>query len=777
MINQVFKDIRRKISTNKSYFWILIITITIGITLFSGSSMLGKTIDQALKSHYDKMNIMDIKVNTNLNFDSNDKNNIKNIPGIKGVMMSKSLDAIAKVNNDEIKVKLSSLPNNMSKNNPDYINRVTLLKGKLPTTINEAVIEESFYKSGNITLNDLVTLTTDNDSDLRAKKIKIVGIIKESYHDLENNNNTTIYLNENEFNSNYYDDIYITANDESYINKIEKEIKNIYLNIKEKQISEKSLDKQIAEESLNNIYSSSLPQDELGKEITELTNNLNRTKQQLSDTEKDQIQITKKEDIKTFELYKSSITKTGNIIKSFSLIYLILIIILSIMLQARLLKKDKKEIEMLKKLGYNDSYIFIKYISFVFIIDIIAIFFSLIMTKVYVMLIGLLYKSYYGINITKVITNNSLLLIIVAVVIISLIITFIAYKTKKINIKNSFISKIINLDYAKVFTYLIIILGVNFIFTGYQISSKIASIPKQEFKNIIKYDLEVEKHSNQNINIKNNVLDKTSISKINITINEKLNSNLMIIKNNKEINKFINIKGNVKKQNVIITSNVANTLNVSVNDKIKINLNEKSYELKVTDITKDYINNYVYISPTLYKTLTDQDINYDTILIKVKNKNKIIDLQNELINSNKIKNVITINQLKESYENALTPMIISILMISAIGNIILLLMLYILIIKMVNEKNLKLKRLGYYNEEIIKMHYGKYKIGLLLSLIVGVIASYITSTILINYLFSNSFGLKNGFSLLPYIFLLINIIFVCLICKHLMDKYLKVNKM
>lgn len=777
MINQIFKDIRRKISTNKGYFWILIVTITIGVTLFSGSSTLDKTINETLKKHCDKMNIMDIKVNTNLNFDSNDKTTIKNIPGIKGVMMSKSLDALAKVNNDEMKVKLSSLPNNMSKNNPDYINRVTLLKGKLPTTINEAVIEESFYKNGNITLNDLVTLTTDNDSDLRAKKIKIVGIIKESYHDLEDNNNTTIYLNENEFNSNYYDDIYITANDESYINKIEKEIKNIYLNIKEKQISEKSLDKQIAEESLNNIYSSSLPQDELGKEITELTNNLNRTKQRLSDTEKDQIQITKKEDIKIFELYKNSIIKTGNITESFAIIYLVLIIILSIMLQARLFKKDNKEIEMLKKLGYNDYYIFIKYISTIFIIDIISIFFSLIMTKVYVMLIGLLYKSYYGITMTKIINNNSLLLISIIVIIISFMITFIAYKTKKINIKNSFISKIINLDYAKVFTYLIIILGVNFIFTGYQISSKIDSIPKQEFKNIIKYDIEVEKHSNQNINIKNNVLDKTNISKINININEKLNSNLIIIKDNKEINKFINIKGNVKKQNVIITSNVANTLNVSVNDKININLDEKSYELKVTDITKDYINNYVYISPTLYKTLTDQDINYDTILIKVKNKNKIIDLQNELINSNKIKNVITINQLKESYENALTPMIISILMISAIGNIILLLMLYILIIKMVNEKNLKLKRLGYYNEEIIKMHYGKYKIGLLLSLIVGVIASYITSTILINYLFSNSFGLKNGFSLLPYIFLLINIIFVCLICKHLMDKYLKVNKM
>ncbi len=776
MINQIFKDIRRKILTNKSYFWILTIVITIGITLYSGSSMLSKTANQALKDHYDNMNIMDIKVNTSLSFDNNDKTAIKNIPGIKGVMMSKSLDAVAKVNDNEIKVRLSSLPNNMSNNNPDYINKVTLLKGKLPTTINEAVIEESFYKSSNIDLNDLITLTTDNNSDLRAKKIKIVGIVRESYYDFENNDNTSIYLNENEFNFNYYDNIYITVINDSYINKIESKIKDIYLGIKEKQINEKSLDKQIAEENLNNIYSSSLPQDELGEKIIDLTNNLNRTNQLLSTAKEAQIQITKKEDIKTFQLYKNSITKTGDIIKASSIVYLILVALLSIILLTKLLKKDEKEIKALKKLGYDDSYIFIKYIYIDCIIDFISIFLSLIAARVYVIIIGLLYKSYYGINVTKVITNNSLLLMSIPIIIISLIITFIAYKSKKINIKNSLINKIINLDYKKILTYIIIILGINFIFTGYQISSKIAKIPKKEFESIIKYNIEATKYSNENINIKNNVLDKTSVGKMNITVNGKLNSDLMVINDNKKIKKFININGDVKKQNVIITSSIANILNVNVNDKISVNLNGENYELKVTSITKDYINNYVYISPTLYNILTNDDIKYDTILIKVKDKNKIIDLQNELIYSNKIKNVITINQLKESYKNALMPMIISICVISVLGNIILLLMLYILIINMVTQKNIRLKRLGYYNEEIIKINYGKYKISIFIYIIIGIITSYITSTIIINYLFSNLFGLKNSFNLLPYIFLLINFILVYLICNNLINKYLKVNK-
>lgn len=768
MINQILKDIRRKISNNRNYFLMLIITLTIAIVLYSGSTMLEKTANQALTDHYKKMNIMDIKIKTNLSFDNGDKVTIKNIPGVKAVMMSKSLDAVAKINNEEIKVKLSSLPSNIKSDNQDYINRVTLIKGKYPTTINEALVEESFYKKNKISLNDLVTLTSDNNDDLRAKKVKIVGIVKESYQDFKNDENTSIYLSENEFNFSHYDDIYITLEKESYKSSVENKIKGIYESIKEKQMSEKTLDNQIAQESLNNIYSSSLAQEELNSEIAELTNNLSKTSRKLNDIKTDNLQILKKDDIKTFTLYKNSINETSKILKVFSIVYLILIAFIAFIFLLKFFKKEKKEIETLKKLGYDDSYIFIKYLSIVSIIDFISIIISLILQKGYVKLIGLLYKSYYGISMTKVITTRSILIISVLVIIISIIITFITYKIKNTN-------KFMN--YQKILMCIMVILGINFIFTGYQISSKMINVAKKEYKNIIKYDLEVTKHSNEDINIKNNVSDKTNISKINIVINNKINSDLIIVKETSKIKDFISLDSDIKNKGIMITSSIANILNVNENDKIHININGKESELKIVSITKDFVNDYVYISPTLYKELTNQDIYYDTILIKVKNKDKISDLQNKLINSSQIKTVVTTTELQTSYKKALMPMAISILIISILGNIIILLTLYILILSISNSKNMKFKKLGYYNEEIIKMYCKKYKVGILLSMIFGITLSYIVSTILINNLSKTLLGLKNSFSLIPYILLLINFILITLIFKYWLNKCLEVKKM
>ena len=369
MINQIFKDVRRKISINKSYFWVLVITISLGIILYSGSTMLSKSANVALKDHYNKMNIMDIYIKTNINFNNNDIDKIKNIPHVNSVLATKSLNVTSKINGNNVKVKLTSLPYE----NKDYINKVTIIKGKYPSTINEALVEKDFYKNNNISLNELITLSSEDNDNLRAKKIKIVGIVNESYQDNETSDKTSMYLLDKEFNFNYYNNVYIKVDDDKNNKKVIKEINNIYKETKKNQIEDAKFDSDLMTEKLSNIYSSSLPQDELNKEISYLTKEADLVKNKLNEIENDNLKIIERKNVESFKLYKNSFTKTGNILMIFSFIYLISIIILAFILLLKLFKKDKKEIQILKRLGYTDAYIIIKYILIVGIIDLISI--------------------------------------------------------------------------------------------------------------------------------------------------------------------------------------------------------------------------------------------------------------------------------------------------------------------------------------------------------------------------------------------------------------------
>ena len=83
------------------------------------------------------------------------------------------------------------------------------------------------------------------------------------------------------------------------------------------------------------------------------------------------------------------------------------------------------------------------------------------------------------------------------------------------------------------------------------------------------------------------------------------------------------------------------------NDKFKILLSDNKYiTVKVSNITENYINHYVYMSPTLYKKLTNIDAfcnNILTINKKLSNKS-----ENNLISDmTSYDNVIGVTSNKE----------------------------------------------------------------------------------------------------------------------------------
>ena len=52
--------------------------------------------------------------------------------GVKGVFLSKTLDVITTINNSDYVIKLNSINEDRDLKSDDYINHLTLLKGRYP---------------------------------------------------------------------------------------------------------------------------------------------------------------------------------------------------------------------------------------------------------------------------------------------------------------------------------------------------------------------------------------------------------------------------------------------------------------------------------------------------------------------------------------------------------------------------------------------------------------------------------------------------------------------
>ena len=227
----ILKDTLREISFNKKRFILLLLIIMIGTGLFVGLKSTAKDMKQTSLDYYNKTNLFDIELTQKTGFVKSDVDKLKSIQGIKGVMLTKSLDVLASTDDKDYTLRLNSISDNKDDKKDDYINHLILTDGTYPKTVNEGLVDEAFLKDANLKIGDLVTLEPESDNLLRAKKIKIVGSIKNSLYSLANKTDDEkidyyMYLPENDFTSNHYNYAYITLNNANKYDTYKKEYEN-----------------------------------------------------------------------------------------------------------------------------------------------------------------------------------------------------------------------------------------------------------------------------------------------------------------------------------------------------------------------------------------------------------------------------------------------------------------------------------------------------------------------------------------------------------------------
>ena len=736
MKTKLLKHIFMKIKDNYKRFLSLICMAFLGVGFYAGIQSSSPDMLKTLDNFYDENNVYDISVISNVGLTEDDLLKLSKIKNVSQAINIQEKDSYLEIEENNYVVKLIEYNSQM--------NNVYIKEGRLPKNNNEVSVDNALLENNNLKLGDSITID--------GKKYSIVGnVISPLYFSAERPNSNLgsgkvdyyIYVYNGSLDLEAYSNIYITVkgakkyltNSDSYkklINNVKKDIDLI--KDKQQDIRYDELYSDIIETS--ETYGISIDESKFIKPKWYIYDRLDNTSYK--------------------ELINASdnLKKIGNI---FPIIFFAISVLVSLISMMRMIEEDRVENGTLKSLGYNSFHITLKYVIYSLLATTIgssvgAIFGSYmipsviwnIYKKIFFIpkFIYLLKSDYNALGLWICILCICGTSVIVCIKNLREVpanlmrpkapksgkkillerINFIWKKLKfsdKITIRNIFRYK------SRVITTILGIAGcTSLILAGFGLKDSIKDVTDFQFNNIIKYDkLLMTNESINQIDIEKELLNDDKVENftnvntqnIKVLFNDEEQEVTMITPDDfNSISKSIslidlktnNIIDNISDNSCIISEKTAKLLDIDVGDKISLLDNDNNkYDIKVSYIIKNYINQYLYINKNTYNNLF-KDYKINSILISLKDEDKNSkEFDKKYISNGYALTIVDNDDMKNSMNDMLGSIdsIVAILIIAAAS--LAFVVLYNLSNINISERKREiatLKVLGFYPSEVDK---------------------------------------------------------------------------
>ena len=736
MKTKLLKHIFMKIKDNYKRFLSLICMAFLGVGFYAGIQSSSPDMLKTLDNFYDENNVYDISVISNVGLTEDDLLKLSKIKNVELAINIQEKDTYLEIEENNYVVKLIEYNSQM--------NNVYIKEGRLPKNNNEVSVDNALLENNNLKLGDNITID--------GKKYSIVGnVISPLYFSAERPNSNLgsgkvdyyIYVYNGSLDLEAYSNIYITVkgakkyltNSDSYkklINNVKKDIDLI--KDKQQDIRYDELYSDIIETS--EMYGISIDESKFIKPKWYIYDRLDNTSYK--------------------ELINASdnLKKIGNI---FPIIFFAISVLVSLISMMRMIEEDRVENGTLKSLGYNSFHITLKYVIYSLLATTIgssvgAIFGSYmipnviwnIYTKIFFIpkFIYLLKSDYNALGLWICILCICGTSVIVCIKNLREVpanlmrpkapksgkkillerINFIWKKLKfsdKITIRNIFRYK------SRVITTILGIAGCTaLILAGFGLKDSIKDVTDFQFNNIIKYDKMLMTNDSINqIDIEKELLNDDKVENytnvntqnIKVLFNDEEQEVTMITPDDfNNISKSIslidlktnNIIDNISDNSCIISEKTAKLLDIDVGDKISLLDNDNNkYDIKVSYIIKNYINQYLYINKNTYNNLF-KDYKINSVLISLKDEDKNSkEFDKKYISNGYALTIVDNDDIKSSMNDMLSSIdsIVAILIIAAAS--LAFVVLYNLSNINISERKREiatLKVLGFYPSEVDK---------------------------------------------------------------------------
>lgn len=253
--NAFFKEIVRSITHSTSRFLSILAIVALGAGFFAGINVSAPNMRITADKYLKEQNMMDVHLMSTFGFTEDDIKAIEETEGIKEVLPSYSVDAIATVGKEDKAYTMRIHGTSLSEleNNPEYINKPVLVDGRFPKKTGECVIGTGKFDGGYMKIGDKITLdkgSVDLKDTLNTNEYTIVGIVKSPYYLSSSIGSTTVgngslqsymFIDNANFKTEVYTDVFATvieADDvSSFSKKYDEIIDNAIDNIKTTSVS------------------------------------------------------------------------------------------------------------------------------------------------------------------------------------------------------------------------------------------------------------------------------------------------------------------------------------------------------------------------------------------------------------------------------------------------------------------------------------------------------------------------------------------------------------
>lgn len=181
----------RSIHTTFSRFLAIVAIVALGTGFFAGLMMTGPDMRQAMDTYYDDNHVWDIRLISTLGFSNDDIHQFDDVEGVRACMPNHTVDAIARMNDTQVAVRVSSFDTTMAQqfvgehahaakdSSSDFLNRFQLVTGRLPQSPDEC-LAAAYAPHAQLSEGDIVDITSANedlDKIFSTRHLRVVGTI------------------------------------------------------------------------------------------------------------------------------------------------------------------------------------------------------------------------------------------------------------------------------------------------------------------------------------------------------------------------------------------------------------------------------------------------------------------------------------------------------------------------------------------------------------------------------------------------------------------------
>ncbi len=218
---------------------------------------------------------------------------------------------------------------------------------------------------------------------------------------------------------------------------------------------------------------------------------------------------------------------------------------------------------------------------------------------------------------------------------------------------------------------------------------------------------------------------------INYGKNQKIGLNLIIPEDDKTFEKMFILRDRIKHDkidlndnSVVINERLAEVIGAEVGDTISFTIDEVTYSSEISALTENYAGNYMYMTPTLFSKLINDETEYNVVYTQVEEsyKDSGHDIANDWMQNDDIVTVSLISEQVDSILDTLDSLNVIVFVLIICAGLLAIVVLYNLTNINISERAREIatiKVLGFYNMETANYIYRENMVLTLVGTIIG----------------------------------------------------------